>query len=149
MEEALASPFLDLGITDPPYVEEYKTRFGHYPTIKLKESASLPTYYMKNGKKRFAMKRFDAGSVFKVTGSSPGKLEPFNIQCKARGSGENLEITIKMIAKWFEYAPGTREESPSPIPEEGEARSQNPPTKIDPALAEKINQRRASAKWSF
>lgn len=93
--------FLELGITEPPFVEEYKEKFGMWPAIVVKQYCKLPLRYYDRytKKKKFRMQPIPEGTTLLVTGTEAGKKVPTNILCVYKDGEFVLEP--KMIERFF------------------------------------------------
>ncbi|WP_419663847.1 uncharacterized protein Dvar_40760 [Desulfosarcina variabilis str. Montpellier] len=79
--KATYKTFSELGITEEPYVTQFKEKFGHYPTMEVKSAHRLPTRYSTpSGEQKYHMKTtYRPGELFKVTGTEPGKRTPTSV----------------------------------------------------------------------
>lgn len=120
-EPELHVNFDDLDI-DPPYADEFKKKFGKYPSLCVSKYCKLPVRYIKDGKRKFTMKPFEVGAEFTVTGLEAGKRVEFNVLCTY--GGDTLVLEPKMIEKFckvispyhFSFAPGGATPAVKPPP---------------------------------
>jgi hypothetical protein len=82
--------FGEFGIDEEPYVEEFFSKFGHWPILELQTAVKVP---VRSGG-RFVMKAFSLHTQFEVTGVEKGKKHPLNIVAKVKTYGSKYEIVI-------------------------------------------------------
>ncbi len=130
---------------EPPYVDEFKDRFGSYPLVILQKFSKLPTFEIgAGGKKKWKMVSCLVGTKFRVVGTEPGKRAPILILLEDMG-GLCYSVEPKVFAANFWM--GTDPAGPYHYHAEVEpASASSPSPPINPAMAEILKKRREEAR---